>query len=300
MFIIKINNKAVLYKKAIIKIWLFGFLSDFIGTAFIFLSQLELGMWWREFISNPVSYNPFDNIFSLIFVLIAVIISALCIFIFNRYVSFNKTDMDKGKIFIISLILAIFTAPYLFLIPSQLLYSSPFNENNEIHFFTNHIVRLSQNQIDMTYKKDGESITVNLNGIENDEKIDYGNIYLFIKVINNAKGIYRNSKIDIREADYTLKFYRRDNTGENSTEAEPTDNATTAVDLDDNSNKKDKLTDVNSTDVNVINIDATIVSLWLEEGQQKALFKYNDSWYEADEEITAELYEIIKNVVKQQ
>jgi hypothetical protein len=149
------------------------------------------------------------------------------------------------------------------------MYRNPVSDN-EIHFFTNHIVGSFQNEIDFSYKKDGESITVKLTDYNN-EKADYGNIYLFKEAINTSKRVYQNSQIDIRESDYILKFYRTINTGAGDPENE-------------------SLTDKNET----------VVSMWLEDGQKKVLFKYKDSLYEADEDITSELNEIIKKIIGQQ
>ncbi len=111
------------YKKLIIKVWIFGFLSDFISAGFMFLTQIvEFGDWWYHHIANPVAYNPFDNPYSLFYVLLAIIIAAVFIYFFNIRYSFNKMGTDTAAKKQIALSLAIFTAPYILLFPSQVLY----------------------------------------------------------------------------------------------------------------------------------------------------------------------------------
>lgn len=60
-------------KSVILKVWIFGFVADFIGTAAMFMSNLinidyetELGKWWYTNITNAVSYNPFQSIYSFL------------------------------------------------------------------------------------------------------------------------------------------------------------------------------------------------------------------------------------------
>ena len=59
---IKKNAKAIIFR-----VWIFGFIADFIGTAAMFLANIiefnyetQLGKWWYTNISSAVSYNPFE------------------------------------------------------------------------------------------------------------------------------------------------------------------------------------------------------------------------------------------------
>ena len=78
MFILKINDKKQFYKKSILKVFLFGMLSDIIGTLYMFLMMfvLEIGKMGDE----PYLTIP------------GVIISAAMIFIFNYFITFRKID----------------------------------------------------------------------------------------------------------------------------------------------------------------------------------------------------------------
>ena len=100
-----ISEKKQWYKKHILKIFAFGFLSDIIGSLYMLLLLfLELG----------------ETADELYFTIPALIISAVLIFVFNYFVTFRKTDKVLRKR--LSLILAIATAPYTFLIPTSWLY----------------------------------------------------------------------------------------------------------------------------------------------------------------------------------
>lgn len=106
MKIIGVVAKKEMYKKSILKVWIFGFLSDIIGSAFLIFT-----MWILEL---P---NEGDDLYLTI---PAILISAVFIFIFNYFVSFK--GYDKATKFKMALNLAIFTAPYTFLIPLEWIY----------------------------------------------------------------------------------------------------------------------------------------------------------------------------------
>lgn len=106
MLILKIGDKKQWYKKYILKIYAFGMLSDIIGSAYMLLMLVvfEVG-------------NMGDELYLTI---PALIISAVLIFVFNCFITFRKTD-PKIR-YILSLIFAVATAPYTFLVPSSWLY----------------------------------------------------------------------------------------------------------------------------------------------------------------------------------
>ena len=106
MYALKIADKKQWYKRHIFKIFGFGMLSDVIGSAYMILMTLvfQLGVMGDE----------------LHITLPALIISAAFIFVFNYFVTFRKAD--RGLRLKLSLILAIVTAPYTFLVPSSWLY----------------------------------------------------------------------------------------------------------------------------------------------------------------------------------
>lgn len=117
---IKENAKAV-----ILRVWVFGFIADFIGTAVMFLSNIidfnyetALGKWWHNNITNAVAYNPFESIYALTWVTLCVVITAFFIYIFNYKICLNRSTMSNKQKKVLALSLAIFTAPYLFYLPT--------------------------------------------------------------------------------------------------------------------------------------------------------------------------------------
>ena len=106
MVTLKILNKKEFYKKHILKIYGFGMLSDIIGATYMFLLvwAFEVGHMGDE----PYLTVP------------ALMISAILIFVFNYFITFRK--VDKKTRVALSLIFAIVTAPYTFLVPSSWLY----------------------------------------------------------------------------------------------------------------------------------------------------------------------------------
>lgn len=106
MFVLKISYKKQWYKRYILKIFGFGMLSDVVGAVYmlILITVFEVGRMGDEF------YLTFPALF----------ISAALIFVFNYFITFKKTN--KLLRLKMSLIFAIVTAPYTFLIPSSWLY----------------------------------------------------------------------------------------------------------------------------------------------------------------------------------
>ena len=106
MVALKIADKKQWYKRYIIKIYLFGMISDIIGAAYMLLliTVFRVGRMGDElYLTAP-----------------AILISSTLIFILNYYITFKK--IDKLLRLKLSLIFALVTAPYTFLIPSSWLY----------------------------------------------------------------------------------------------------------------------------------------------------------------------------------
>lgn len=119
----KIPFEKAQYKKVILPIWFFGFLSDFIAAIPLIAMLFFPGSsWFDDYIITPVMSNPFESPFALAYVALAVVLGGVCIYFLNLKISFKKWDIllrEKQKI---SLILAVFSAPYLFFVPTVLLY----------------------------------------------------------------------------------------------------------------------------------------------------------------------------------
>lgn len=106
MLLLKIADKKQWYKKYILKIYAFGMLSDIIGSAYMLLMTLvfDVGRMGDElYLTIP-----------------ALVIAVALIFVFNYFITFRK--VDKKTRLKLSLVFAVVTAPYTFLVPSSWLY----------------------------------------------------------------------------------------------------------------------------------------------------------------------------------
>ncbi len=106
MFIFKLADKKAFFKKHILKVYLFGMLSDIAGAGLMLIMMLgfELGHMGDElYMTVP-----------------ALLLSAALIFVFNYKVSFK--DCERPFRLKMALIFTVVTAPYTFLIPSSWLY----------------------------------------------------------------------------------------------------------------------------------------------------------------------------------
>lgn len=106
MFVLRLAGKGKFYKRHILKIYCFGLVSDVIGAGWMLLLAfgLSLGQFGDEwYLTVP-----------------ALLISAACIYAFNYAATFRQ--LDKRTRLCLSLIFAVVTAPYTFLVPSSWLY----------------------------------------------------------------------------------------------------------------------------------------------------------------------------------
>ena len=126
---LKQNEIKQKYRKTILKVWLLGFAADIPGLFLMIVSQFfppsQTGFlyWWYSNITNAVALNPFSNIFSFLYVLIATFITFVLIYFLNLKLSLKEMDMDDKPKKRLALILAIFTTPWLFLFPSIIFYT---------------------------------------------------------------------------------------------------------------------------------------------------------------------------------
>jgi len=115
-------------KKALnrtLEICLIGFLSDFIGAAFLLLAYYVIGQFKSDFASGIIyglGWALYNNIFAVIIVLIGIAIAGVSIYFLNVRVLRKDKELSIDQVKKIALYLAIFTAPYTFLIPTSLFY----------------------------------------------------------------------------------------------------------------------------------------------------------------------------------
>lgn len=110
-------------KRSILRVWLFGFLSDLTGSAMLYAAvAVELpgsvGRWWYENMTNAITLNPFENVFAFLFVSVCVAVAGVLIYLFNAKFAFKKTDLAEVQRKKLARLLAFATAPYLYLLPT--------------------------------------------------------------------------------------------------------------------------------------------------------------------------------------
>ncbi len=105
LWILKLENKKQFYKKHIFKIFAFGMLADIIGALIMFVELFT---------------EIFDHGDELFLTVPALFLAAALIFVFDYFISFRKCE--KSVRLKLSLIFAIVTAPYTYLIPTSWMY----------------------------------------------------------------------------------------------------------------------------------------------------------------------------------
>ena len=110
MCYLKIEDKKAWYKKYIFKIFAFGMISDILGSLFLLL-VLYITAWLNI---DVITVDGF------LYTVPALILAAVMIYVFNYYVTFKKEENPVRRQ--MSLIFAIVTAPYTFLIPISWIY----------------------------------------------------------------------------------------------------------------------------------------------------------------------------------
>lgn len=120
---VKLQTKSVL-----LRVWLMGFAADFIGTALMFLAGMldfgdaPFGKWWYDNVSSPIAFNPFASVYAFLWTTLCVAVTGLCIYWFNRKFCLKKAALEEWQKHKLALSLAIFTAPYLFYLPTRWFY----------------------------------------------------------------------------------------------------------------------------------------------------------------------------------
>jgi hypothetical protein len=123
---LKLLNLPIMktYRKSIIKIWLFGFLSDIFGGMWletlnhvVAKASVKFGSLITYYLSEQTGLAGFA------FLLSGVAISSLFIYFFNLKISFKNLDLDNKQKKRLALVLAIFTAPYSFFVTNYVFFA---------------------------------------------------------------------------------------------------------------------------------------------------------------------------------
>ena len=121
------SDKNLFCRKNTWKICLAGFLGDFVGSiALFFASQLLSGLGGKRFsflqmAGEGIMFDPFTNVLSFLIVAAGIALSAVCIYNLDKRI-LGKTEREPEQVKRAAFRLALFTAPYLYLIPSRWFY----------------------------------------------------------------------------------------------------------------------------------------------------------------------------------
>ena len=125
MKVLGVENRKENVKKAIWKTWIMGFAADFVGGFCMFFVAIpdvdhttSFGKWWYDNLTNSVMYNPFESIYAILWATMCVIITSVLIYFINKKWCLKKTNLTDEEKKKVALALAVFTAPYLFYLPT--------------------------------------------------------------------------------------------------------------------------------------------------------------------------------------
>ena len=106
------------------KICAAGFAADFIGSLFLFaLFRLtgEYKSGYLRAVSQALAFNPFTSAGAFLIMVVAILLAAYFIYRFDLCI-LKRAGLTEGQSKTSALWLAALTAPYLFLLPSEILY----------------------------------------------------------------------------------------------------------------------------------------------------------------------------------
>ena len=106
----KLPDRGILWKRHIFPVWIIGFLSDFLSAGLVFLIYIILEN--QPAVSNLILF-PGTTLISIP----GVMLAGGLIYLLNRIFTFRNSGLEPAQIHRLCLHLAIFTAPYAFLIP---------------------------------------------------------------------------------------------------------------------------------------------------------------------------------------
>jgi len=106
------------------KICAAGFTCDFLGSLLLLaVMMLSHSSEWKIIreTGQGISFNPFSNAFAFFTVVLAILLSAFCIYQADFRI-LKRAGLTEGQSKKSALWLAVITAPYLFLLPAEVLY----------------------------------------------------------------------------------------------------------------------------------------------------------------------------------
>lgn len=116
MKLLHYDSAVAVWKKSILWVWLYGFLADIIGAALL-TGVLLLA----SYLDWPIALSYYGWGDALI-ALPAVVLAGVLIYFLDKKFALRKTGLTNTQKHKIALALAVFTAPYTFMIPLNWIY----------------------------------------------------------------------------------------------------------------------------------------------------------------------------------
>lgn len=122
----ELTNKF--FRKHNWKLCLFGFLSDFIGALLLMIPLLippteAIAKNYNQTVfgkfMNALQFNAFSYFPTLLYTLFAIAVAGFLIYLFDRKVILKTGEFTKQQADKIAFFMAVFTAPYLYLLPTR-------------------------------------------------------------------------------------------------------------------------------------------------------------------------------------
>ena len=122
------NISGEFYQKHILKVNLFGFIADAVG--FASMTSLFAIIFNAAYLTESIAYallfsfgfaRYLDVSAFLVYLICGVIVSAFLIYILDYFFIFKKSGFNKKQNILCSLAFSVFTAPYVFIFPMEIL-----------------------------------------------------------------------------------------------------------------------------------------------------------------------------------
>lgn len=117
--VLRHSGKGAVVKALWWKLWLLGFTADAVGVGWMVLGMFTAASgqgWWAENLT-PITGSPFRTPLALAWTLAGVAIAGACIYFFDKRAMKGCPLLTPRERHVTALLLAILTAPWLFLVP---------------------------------------------------------------------------------------------------------------------------------------------------------------------------------------
>ena len=117
--VLKRRDKGAIVKALWWKLWLLGFAADAVGVGWMVLGMFTAASgqgWWAENLTD-ITGSPFRTPLALAWTLAGVAIAGVCIYFFDKRAMKGCPLLAPRERHVAALLLAILTAPWLFLVP---------------------------------------------------------------------------------------------------------------------------------------------------------------------------------------